>query len=142
MATRRPQGSHPKGGATNPQARAPAYNDRLSQLEKDGAEIRDGTVKEVLEKLRRLSYDIEEINKRSDTVDRTSDALEDLKVRVYHHESEMTNLKSQVERGSAPLTPLNQQVGTDRFPIPMYFGERGSLSRFLKLFYTWAQKMR
>ena len=37
------------------------------------AEIRDGTVKEVLEKLRRLSYDIEEINKRFDTVDRTGD---------------------------------------------------------------------
>ena len=138
MATRRPQGSYPKGGATSPQARAPAYNDRLSQLEKDGAEIRDGTVKEVLEKLRRLSCDIEEISKRSDTVDRTGDALEDLKVRVYHHESEMTNLKRQVERGSAPLPPLNQQVGTDRFPIPMYSGERGSLSRFLKLFYTWA----
>ena len=30
----------------------------------------------------------------------------------------------------------NQQAGT--FPIPMYFGERNSLSRFLKHFYTWA----
>ena len=102
------------------------------------AEIRDGTVKEVLEKLRCLSYDIEEINKRFDTVDRTGDTLEDLKVRVYHHENEMTNLKRQVERGSAPLPPLNQQAGTHRFPIPMYSGERSSLSRFLKLFYTWA----
>ena len=37
------------------------------------AEIRDGTVKEVLEKLRRLSYDSEEINKWLDTVDRTGD---------------------------------------------------------------------
>ena len=32
----------------------------------------------------------------------------------------------------------NQQAGTDRFPIPMYSGERNSLSRFLKHFYTWA----
>ena len=45
-ATRRPpQGSGPKAGATNPQAPAPAYSDRLSQLEKDMAEIRDGTIK-------------------------------------------------------------------------------------------------
>ena len=32
----------------------------------------------------------------------------------------------------------NQQAGTDRFPISMYSGERNSLSRFLKHFYTWA----
>ena len=102
------------------------------------AEIRDGTVKEVLEKLRRLSYDTEEINKWFDTVDRTGDTLKDLSVRVYHHENKMANLKRQVERGSAPLTPQNQQAGTDKFPIPMYSGERNSLSRFLKLFYTWA----
>ena len=138
MAARRPQGSDPKAGATSPQARAPAYSDRLSQLEKDVAEIRDGKVKEMLEKLRRLSYDIEEINKRFDTVDRTGDNLEDLRVRVYHHENYITNLKRQVERGSAPLPPQNQQAGTDRFPIPIYSGERSSLSRFLKLFYTWA----
>ena len=60
-------------------------------------EIRDGTVKEVLEKLRRLSYDIEEINRRFDTVDRAGDTLEDLRVRVYHHENEMANLKRQVK---------------------------------------------
>ena len=36
------------------------------------------------------------------------------------------------------MSPQNQQTGTDRFPIPMYSGERNSLSRFLKLFYTWA----
>ena len=94
------------------------------------AEIRDGTVKEVLEKLRHLSYDIEEINKRFDTVDRTGDTLEDLRVRVYHHENEWTNLKRQVERGSTPLPPQNQQAGTDRFPIPMYSGECSSLPRF------------
>ena len=92
----------------------------------------------MLEKLRRLSYDIEEINKRFYTVDRTGDTLEDLRVRVYHHENNMTNLKRQVERGSATLPPQNQQVRTDRFPIPMYSGERSSLSRFLKHFYTWA----
>ena len=69
------------------------------------AEIRNGTVKEVLEKLRRLSYDTEEINKWFDTVDRTGDTLEDLRVRVYYHENDMTNLKRQVERGLAPLPP-------------------------------------
>ena len=136
--SRKLQGLDPKAGATSLQARAPAYSDRLSKLEKDVAEIRDGTVKEVLEKLRGLSDDIEEVNKRFDTVDRTGDTLEDLRVRVYHHENEMTNLKRQVERGSAPLPPQNQQAGTDRFSIPMYSGERNSLSRFLKPFYTWA----
>ena len=50
----------------------------------------------------------------------------------------MTNLKRQVERGSAPLPSQNQQAGTDRFPIPIYSGERSTLSRFLKLFYTCA----
>ena len=69
------------------------------------AEIRNGTVKEVLEKLRRLSYDTEEINKWFDTVDRTGDTLEDVRVRVYYHENDMTNLKRQVERGLAPLPP-------------------------------------
>ena len=50
----------------------------------------------------------------------------------------MINLRRQVERDSAPLPPQNQQAGTDRFPTPMCSGERSSLSRFLKLFYTWA----
>ena len=81
MAVRRSsQGSGPKAGATSPQARAPAYSERLSQLEKDMAEIRDGTIKEVLEKLRLLSYEIEEINRRFDTVDRTVNTLDDLRV--------------------------------------------------------------
>ena len=48
------------------------------------AEIMDGTIKEVLEKLRRLNYDIEQINKRFDTVDCTGDTLEDLRVRADH----------------------------------------------------------
>ena len=76
MAVRRSsQGSDPKAGATSPQARASSYSDRLSQLEKDMAEIRDGTIKEVLEKLRLLSYEIEEINRRFDTVDRTASMI-------------------------------------------------------------------
>ena len=83
MTTKRPQGSDPKAGATSSEVRAPAYSDRLSQLEKDVAEIRDGTIKAVLEKLRRLSYDIEEINKLFDTVDRASDILEDLRESLY-----------------------------------------------------------
>ena len=139
MATRRsPQGSGPKAGATIPQARAPAYSERLSQLEKDTAEIRDGTIKEVLEKLRLLSYKIEEINRRFDTVYRIGNTLDDFRVRVDYYENGITNLRRQVNRGSAAMPPQNQQAGTDRFPIPMYFGERNSLSRLLKLFYTWA----
>ena len=43
------------------------------------AEIRDGTIKEVLEKLRLLGYEIEEINRRFGTVDRTGDNLDDLR---------------------------------------------------------------
>ena len=139
MAVRRsPQGSGPKAGATSPQARAPAYSDRLSQLEKDIAEIRDGTIKEVLEKLRLLSYEIEEINRRCDTVDGTGNTLDYLRVRVDYCANEMAYLKRQVERGSAPSPSQNQQAGTDSFPISMYSGERNRLSRFLKHFYTWA----
>ena len=92
----------------------------------------------MLEKLRRLSYEIEENNRRFDTLGRTGDTLDDFRARVDHHESEMINLRRQVERGSGPLPPQNQQVGTDRFPIPMYSGKPSGLSRFLKLFYTWA----
>ena len=101
-------------------------------------EIRDGTIKEVLEKLRLLSPEIEEINRRFDTFDRTGDTLDDFRVRVDCYKNEMADLRRQVERGSAPLPSQSQQAGTDRFPIPMYSGERISLSRFLKHFYTWA----
>ena len=100
------------------------------------AEIRDGTIKEVLEKLRRLSYEIEDINRRFDSLDRTGGTLDDFRVKVSQYETEMVNLRRQVELGSAPLPPLNQQAGNDRFPIPIYSGERSTLSRFLRLFYT------
>ena len=102
------------------------------------AEIRDVTIKEVLEKLRRLSYEIEEINRRFDSIDRTGGTLVDFRVKVDHYETEMINSRRQVELGSAPSRPLNQQAGNDRFPVPMYSGEHTTLSRFLKLFYTWA----
>ena len=134
-ARRPPQGSGPTSGAMNPQAPAPIYRDRLSQLEEDMAEIRDGTNKEVLEKLRRLSYEIEDINRRFDSLDRTGETIDDFRVKVDRHEAEMVNLRKQVELGSAPSPPLNQQAGIDRFPIPIYSRERITLSRFLKLFY-------
>ena len=102
------------------------------------AEIRDGTIKEVLKKLRRLSYEIEDFNRKLDSLDRTGGTLDDFRVKVDHYKAEMINLRRQVELGSAPLPPLNQLAGNDRFPIPIYFGERSTLSRFLKLFYTWA----
>ena len=100
------------------------------------ADFRDGTIKLVVEKLRRLSYKIEEISRRFDTLDRTGGTLDDFRARVDHCESEMINLRRQVERGSALLPPQNQQTGTDRLLIPVYSGERSNLSRFLKLFFT------
>ena len=136
MAVRGPPGSGPKEGATSPQARAAAYGDRLSQLEKDMAEMRDGTIKDVLEKLRLLLFVIKEINRRFGTVDHTGNTLDDLRARVDYYSNEMADLRRQVERGSASMPPQNQQAGT--FPIPMYSGERNSLPRFLKLFYSWA----
>ena len=77
------------------------------------AEIMDGTIKEVLEKLRLLSDEIEEINRRFFSLDRTGDILEDFRIRVDNHENEMTDLKRQLERGSAPLPPQNQQARTE-----------------------------
>ena len=140
MATRRSShGLSPKtgaAGASSPQARAAAFGDRLSQLEKDMAEIRDGTMKDVLVKLQLLSDEIEEINRRLGTVDRRGNTLDDLRVKVNCYENDMADLRRQVERGSTPLPSQNQQAGT--FPIPMYSGERSSLSRFLKQFPTWA----
>ena len=106
MAARRSTGLGPKDGATSPQAQAAAFGDRLSQLENDMAEIRDGTV------------------------DRTSN----------RYESDLADLRRQVERGSTLLPPPNQQAGT--LPIPMYSGERSSLSTFLKQFHTWALSSR
>ena len=102
------------------------------------AEIRDGTIKVVLEKLRLLSYEIEEINRRFGTIDRKGNSLDGLRVRINSHENEMADLRRQVERGSTTMPPQNQQAGTGRFPIPIYSGKRNSLPRFLKFFYTWA----
>ena len=52
------------------------------------AEIRDGTIKEVLEKLRLLSDEIEEINRRFDSLDRTGSTLDGSRVRVDYYENE------------------------------------------------------
>ena len=99
MATRRSSyGLSPKAGAagaTSTQARAAAFDDRLSQLENDMAEIRDGTMKDVLVKLRLLSDEIEKIKRRFGTVDRTGN----------RYESDLADLRRQVERGSTPLPP-------------------------------------
>ena len=126
MAAKRPTGSGPKDGAASPQARVAAFGDRLSQLENDMAEIRDGIMKDV----QLLKYEIEEINRRFGAVDRTGS----------RYESDLADLRRQVERDSTPLPPPNQQAGT--FPIPMYSGERSSLSRFLKQFHAWTLSSR
>ena len=101
-------------------------------------EIRDGTIKGGVEKLRHLSYEIEDINIRFDSYERTGGTLDDFRMKIDHYKAEMVNLRKQVELGSAPSPPLNQQAGNDRFPISIYSGEGSTLSRFLKLFYTWA----
>ena len=104
------------------------------------AEMRDGTMKDVLRKLRLVSDEIEEINRRFGTVDRTGNTLDDLRVRVNCYENDMADLRRQVERSSTSLPSQNQQAGT--FPIPMYSGDRSSLSRCLKQFHTWALSSR
>ena len=69
----------------------------------------------------------------------TGETLGDFKVKVYRHEAKMVELRRQVELSSAPLPPLNQQAGNDRFPIlPIYSGERSTPPNFTKLFYAWA----
>ena len=140
MAVRRSPGSGPKDGTTSPQARAAAFGDKLSQLENDMAEIRDGTMKDVLVKLRLLSDEIAEINRRFGAVYRTGNTLNDLRVKANCCENYMADLRRQVARGSTPVPSQNQQTGT--FPIPMYSGERSSLSRVLKQFHTWALSSR
>ena len=50
----------------------------------------------------------------------------------------MVELRRQVELSSAPSPPPNQQAGNDRFPIPIYSGERSTLPNFLERFYAWA----
>ena len=71
------------------------------------AEIRDGTMKDVLVKLRLLSDEIEEINRRSGTVDLAGNSLDDLRVKVNCCENDMADLRRQVERGSTRLPPQN-----------------------------------
>ena len=136
MAAKRPTGSGPKDGAASPQSRAAAFGDRLSQLENDMAEIRDGTMKDV----QLLKYEIEEINRRFGTLVRTGNTLDDMRVKINCHENEISDLRRQVERDSTPLPPPNQQAGI--FPIPTYSGERSSLSRFLNQFHVWALSSR
>ena len=141
MASRRsPQKeSGPKSGATNPSAPAPTHSGKFSQMEKQIAEIRNGTIRDGLEEFRRLSYEIEAIDRRLDErIRRTGETLDDLKVQVYRHEAEMVELRRQVKFGSASSSPLNQQAGNDRFSIAIYSEERITLSRSLNFFYTWA----
>ena len=123
-----------KSGVTNPLAPAPAFRNRLAKLEKKVAEVTGGAIRDVLGKSRRLRYKIEEFNRRFDTFACTSETLGDLKVKVYRHEAERVELRRQVELSSAPSPPLNQQAGNDRFPIPIYSGERSTLPNFLKTF--------
>ena len=91
----------------------------------------------MLRKPRRFGYEIEDINRRFSSLDRTGGTLDDFRAKVDNYEAEMINLRKQVELGSAPSPPLNQQARNDRFPISIYSGERSTLSRFLKLSYTW-----
>ena len=97
------------------------------------AEIKTGMIGDVPEELRRLKYEIVKINRMFDLFSNPGESLEDLRV-THRHEAEMVELRRQVEVGSAPSPPLNQQTGYNRFPSE----ERSTLHRFLRLFYTWA----
>ena len=57
------------------------------------AEIRDGTMKDVLVKLQLLNDEIEEINRRFGTVDRTGSTVDDLGVKVNCYENDMADLR-------------------------------------------------
>ena len=72
------------------------------------AEIRDGTIKEVLEKLRRLSYEIEDVNKRFNSLDHTCGTLEDFRVKVDRYKAEMVNLRRKVEKMRQIIADVSQ----------------------------------
>ena len=72
------------------------------------AEITGGTIRDVLEGLRRSKYAIEDINGKFDAFACTGKTFDDLRVKVDRHEAEMVKLGRQVELGSAPSPPLNQ----------------------------------
>ena len=93
-------------------------------------EIRDGAMKKLLEKLRRLSDEIEKINRRFDLLDRTGNTLKNVRVRADHYENEMTTLRRQVERGSAPMLPQNQRARTDRLRSPCTLGNAAACLGF------------
>ena len=56
-------------------------------------EIRDGTIKEVLETLRLLSDEIEYINRRFDSLDRPGNTRDDFRVGVDYYENDLTDLR-------------------------------------------------
>ena len=98
-------------------------------------ETRDGTIRDVLQELRRLSCETEEVNRRFDLFDRTGGTLDDFRMRVDCHEAEIVELRRQGELGLAPSPPLNQQARNNIFPISIHSGEGSTLPRFLNFFY-------
>ena len=76
-------------------------------------------------------HEIEEISRRFDSFHRTpGGTLDGLRVKAYRQEAEMIELRRQVELGSAPSPPLNQQAGNDRLPIPTNSGDVASCLHF------------
>ena len=71
------------------------------------AEIRDGAIRDVLQKLRRLSYEIEEASRRFDTFAYTSETLYDVRIKIYRNEAEIVELPRQVGLDSTPSPLLN-----------------------------------
>ena len=83
---------------------------------------------------------IEETNKRFDEFVDKSVTLNDLlrvNVIVDRHEAELVGLqrRRQNESGTAQSS---EEAGGERFPIPIYSGDRSTLPRFLNVFFTWA----
>ena len=125
--------------AINPPAPAPAPNNtqiRLTQLECQMAEIRDIATRDVQQELRRFRYKIGEIHERFNELVCTSETLYGLRVGVDRLEAELIELQRQGELDLAPSPQLNQRTGNHRFPIPIQCGERSTLYRLLKRFYT------
>ena len=118
------QGSDPRSGAINFPAPAPASSTtpsmKFTQLECQLAEIRDSTIRDVQQELRRLKYGIREINMRFDGFTFTYETLDHLRVRVDRHEVELVQKQGRVSFAPAPSS--NQQPGNDRSPIPIILG--------------------
>ena len=95
------------------------------------------SVRRMQEELERLRARVVELTRGPSTIKEGlvnfSDFLE-LRGLVGRHEAEITSLRARFEM--SPTLPREPAEGS-RAPVPVYFGNRNTLSIFLKLFQTW-----